>query len=178
MTANNDELRECPFCGNALVQHRDRMNPYARCETSGCFMQRCPVVNLDYAPDIEAWNTRANEAKGGEAVVCWSLAHKDGGGPMFADCIYDSLEDAQHDADALNGDHGDLAPIALYTSPRATAEDARDAERYRWLKRHHLDLWQDSATLEATTCSFNFEGTGHGVDQAIDAAIADARQLP
>ena len=52
------QLLPCPWCGNALVERRNRMNPYASCETAGCFMQRCPVVNLDYAPDIEAWNTR------------------------------------------------------------------------------------------------------------------------
>ena len=52
------QLLPCPWCGRALVEYRNRMNPYARCETAGCFMHRCPVVNLDYALDIEAWNTR------------------------------------------------------------------------------------------------------------------------
>lgn len=64
-------------------------------------------------------------------VACWSLAHKNGGGPLFADYIYDNLEDAQLDADALNGDHGDLEPIALYTH---TAERAAVPDE-DWLEK-------------------------------------------
>jgi hypothetical protein len=61
--------------------------------------------------------------------------------------------------------------------PRADA-DARDAERYRLLKRGHLELWEDAESGEPTVCSFNFEGQGHDIDQAIDKALAAERGEP
>jgi hypothetical protein len=32
--------------------------PYAKCGTEGCFAARGPVVNLDSAESVKAWNTR------------------------------------------------------------------------------------------------------------------------
>ena len=49
-----------------------------------------------------------------ENPVCWSLMHKDGEGALFADCVYDSEEDARNDAEVINGADGHLVPVPLF----------------------------------------------------------------
>lgn len=120
------QLLPCPWCGRALVEYRNRMNPYARCETAGCFMHRCPVVNLDYALDIEAWNTRQaaiahassatvkeNLTVGEDDAVAWMTHHEP---PM--------LFPTREEAAAYCAD--DEQPLPLYTHPlRADADGER-----------------------------------------------------
>lgn len=119
-----------------------------------------------------ASNTRA-QAEDGEAVACWALAHRNGGGPLFADCIYDNVDDAKHDADALNGDHGDLVPVPLYTHPtraQEAGEDARDAARYRWLRKNSYEydnhLSWIGIDLQFVNCQLN-------LDASVDKAMKD-----
>lgn len=57
----SDELKPCPFCGNAPVVNSCKFNPYARCETDGCKGSKLPMLNMDDPSDIAAWNMRAVE---------------------------------------------------------------------------------------------------------------------
>lgn len=52
-------IKPCPWCGVALNIRATGANPRAKCVTDGCFGQKLPVVNLDVAEDVAAWNRRS-----------------------------------------------------------------------------------------------------------------------
>lgn len=54
------ELKPCPFCRKNLTRY-GKFNPYATCETDGCWLSERKIgVPLD-APEIVAqWNTRSD----------------------------------------------------------------------------------------------------------------------
>lgn len=56
-------------------------------------------------------------------------------------------------------------------SPKGGSTDAKDAERWRWLKAERIQLWRDSNTGAPVSCSFDFDEPGHDIDAAIDAAM-------
>ncbi|MBG7114690.1 hypothetical protein GHU20_13400 [Pseudomonas aeruginosa] len=58
MLKNQHYLAPCPFCGCDLDAQWNRPNPKARCRTDGCKGRQLPVLNLDQADDIAAWNHR------------------------------------------------------------------------------------------------------------------------
>jgi len=47
----------------------------------------------------------------------------------------------------------------------------KDAERYRWLKENHTQKWFDKESRDPVSVEFDFEGDGHDIDAAIDAAM-------
>lgn len=58
MLKSQHYLAPCPFCGCDLDAQWNRPNPKARCRTDGCKGRQLPVLNLDQADDIAAWNHR------------------------------------------------------------------------------------------------------------------------
>jgi hypothetical protein len=54
-------LRPCPHCGKELTRGSRKINPYAKCETEGCWGQKGPVVPLDVPNYVVAWNRRADD---------------------------------------------------------------------------------------------------------------------
>lgn len=54
------------------------------------------------------------------------------------------------------------------------AKDAKDAERYRWLRKHHTRKWFTTIGHQPSTADFSFECEGHDIDAAIDAALTAA----
>lgn len=52
-------LAPCPFCGHELAALWDRKNPSARCSTESCKGAQLPLLDLDRAEDIAAWNRRS-----------------------------------------------------------------------------------------------------------------------
>lgn len=53
------KLHPCPFCGEALQINQRKHNPFARCATAGCVGGKLPLLNIELAEDVEAWNRRA-----------------------------------------------------------------------------------------------------------------------
>lgn len=52
-------LLPCPFCGVPL-SIRCGVNPYGRCDTSGCWVHECKIIVPLHDPSqVAAWNTRA-----------------------------------------------------------------------------------------------------------------------
>jgi hypothetical protein len=63
------------------------------------------------------------------------------------------------------------SPMAMKTALSAVASwDREDAERYRFLKSNHFQLWEDRAT------DFSFVGNCDDIDDAIDAARRENKQ--
>lgn len=51
-------LAPCPFCGEPLFIRRG-VNPYGRCESTGCWMrERKLTVPLQDEDQVRGWNTR------------------------------------------------------------------------------------------------------------------------
>lgn len=100
-----------------------------------------------------AWNARAkDEAKGGEAVAC--LDYTTIGVPLVT--WFKQMRPGKYD---------------VYTSPRPTADDARDAARYRWVKAIGCsgdEIRYRLLVLESTP--------PESLDQAIDAAMAEREE--
>lgn len=112
-----------------------------------------------------AWNTREPE---GDAVAWMVTRERD---PTFPR-TYTEKKRAIACVDMVT-----LPPFAkivnLYTHPRATsAEDARNAARYRWL-RNETDAGR---TLDVCNDQF-YIIEGRALDQAIDAAMAQRGDL-
>jgi hypothetical protein len=56
--ADEVKLKACPFCGVPLTV-RHSVNPSARCDTPGCWMNaRMIAVPLDEPRQVAAWNAR------------------------------------------------------------------------------------------------------------------------
>lgn len=53
------ELLPCPFCGAECERGSRKINPWARCPTEGCSGRSMPVIQLDSADSVAAWNRRA-----------------------------------------------------------------------------------------------------------------------
>lgn len=62
-------LHPCPFCGEALQINQRKHNPFARCATAGCVGGKLPLLNIELAEDVEAWNRRAAVAQQPAAAV-------------------------------------------------------------------------------------------------------------
>jgi|GEM_PF-4797633 len=62
-------------------------------------------------------------------------------------------------------------------APAEGYEDlARDAARYRLLRRSYLQCWEDAQTEEPTHANFCFECKGWDIDRALDAELASESQ--
>jgi hypothetical protein len=55
-------LSDCPFCGNPPAVTWRRSNPKAGCATPACWGSKLPVICLDDAEQVAAWNMRASLA--------------------------------------------------------------------------------------------------------------------
>lgn len=64
---------------------------------------------------------------------------------------------------------------AISSTPPAQAQDAVDAERYRWLRNHHGSL--DAVLLRKSSDGTQWLG-GEGLDRSIDAAISAKKGQP
>ena len=58
-----ESLKGCPFCGKQLTPHikgaREKaVNAYASCKTDRCYGGKLPVLCLDNAEDVHAWQQR------------------------------------------------------------------------------------------------------------------------
>lgn len=60
-----------------------------------------------------------------------------------------------------------------YPIPPTEGNDAKDAARYRWLRKHHEVVWESSMDkdLGARSVSIDFDAPGESLDSAIDAAM-------
>jgi hypothetical protein len=56
-----EALEPCPFCGAPLFFNGNKMNPYGRCETEGCWMhdRKC-TVPTDDPWQVGQWNRRVH----------------------------------------------------------------------------------------------------------------------
>ena len=55
---------------------------------------------------------------------------------------------------------------------RDTEQDARDAERYRYLREHHVRKWSSDMPHDkgAPSIDLDFSAVGHDLDAAVDRA--------
>lgn len=51
-------LLACPFCGRAPLSVWRAVNPMAACQTDKCIARLLPVILLDDADSVAAWNAR------------------------------------------------------------------------------------------------------------------------
>lgn len=106
-----------------------------------------------------AWNTRPKASE--EGAVAWIVPQWRG---MPDGSIEDGPDILVFDDDATIYETRIGTP--LYTTPRATAEDVRDAERYRYLRN------EGNFGREIDVCDDDYRIIeGAKLDQAIDAAI-------
>ncbi|WP_374012747.1 hypothetical protein [Pseudoxanthomonas koreensis] len=56
---------------------------------------------------------------------------------------------------------------------RDTERDAKDAERYRYLRKHHVREWESDMPHDkgAPSLDLDFSAEGHDLDAAIDRAM-------
>jgi Lar family restriction alleviation protein len=69
------KLEPCPFCGGDLKVRRG-VNPWAHCETEGCWAQRSQVVALDDPRQVAAWNRRAPSSQSPSVGDGWKPTHR------------------------------------------------------------------------------------------------------
>jgi len=75
-------LLACPFCGEKLVASirgngGTAVNPKAKCETEDCMGSKLPVIGLDVASQVHAWNTRAQTSTGADLATPQLAAFKE-----------------------------------------------------------------------------------------------------
>lgn len=63
-----ESLKGCPFCGKQLTLHMrgagdKAFNPYASCKTDRCYGSKLPVLCLDVAEDVHAWQQRESAVR-------------------------------------------------------------------------------------------------------------------
>jgi hypothetical protein len=94
---------------------------------------------------------------------------------------YPAQEDDLYTAEQMRAYAHDAITAWNTRTPAATVagDDARDAARYRWLVKNHLDRWEDTKTGAVASCSFSFEAKGTWeINAAIDAAMRDIPAPP
>lgn len=130
------ELLPCPFCGKRPVQ--DEVSEGVHCNDTNC-----PGWGAHAIPDD--WNRRSRPASPAPMDL---RVHADG-----TDC---------NDRECSRG-HYDIPNPDWRPAPPA-GEDARDAERYRWLRKgsNHSHLF-----------SGHFYSVAEKLDRVVDAAIKD-----
>ena len=148
------QLLPCPFCGGTPLAgssyDEDVLLHNIRC--------RCGAgVNDFFGQEeaIEAWNTR-------QAAVAWMSS---GEAKPFAwlvrrvDGEYNAVSESY--ANQINNSFGGVA-FPVYTHPPRAAEDARDAERYRWLRGNG-----NGPEAAFFGCCYSPEDFDNAIDQAI-----------
>lgn len=61
--SQHSEILPCPFCGQSLKINNRKYNPYAKCQTEGCYGQKLPMLNIGLPEDVAAWNARNLESQ-------------------------------------------------------------------------------------------------------------------
>lgn len=68
MVTDAVKIKSCPFCANPLTM-KGEVNPYGRCDTEGCWMERSKIaIPCDDPKQVESWNARAEPAPAPDAV--------------------------------------------------------------------------------------------------------------
>ena len=169
-----EQLKRCPMCSCTRI---DLVTTYPHAFTLMLAYEcnACGVRTKWCANDVEArkmWNTRADS---GEAVA-W-LVESEKAGRVSSELHELSADKVVADVVREYGDaYGATTKRPLFTHPpRATADEVRDAERYRYLR--------DSGDDSIYVIRFDIEGdtpiNGTEVDKTIDAALVtrEARKM-
>ncbi len=114
-------LKPCPFCGVALTI-RNSVNPSARCDTEGCWMNaRMIAIPLDDPRQTTAWDTRTAAQPEREAVL------EEAAKAMENLCFFTPVEElagmTKQEMSVRTCHAGAEAIRALKTTPSPTTEE-------------------------------------------------------
>lgn len=168
--ADSRELKPCPFCGSKSVDIREgstfrwRIVVCTGCEAT------CGEIRHDTMADDQV---KAEVETHARAIAEWNARDEDKGEAVA--WMRRNVTYKAHDGSNLTGRRdGERIlserkvyedDIPLYTRPSTTsAEDARDAARYRWLRENE----DDRNRVFQSSC---FED----LDKAIDAVVSAER---
>lgn len=171
----NMKLLPCPFCGAAartVPVHSGELQRLHPAFDIECSNDACAVQPS--AGSAQAWNTRP--APAAQEAVAWRGINELG--EVVTDWIEGTPPSKFVD---LCGNEASYASIQLAYSP--AVEDAKDAERYRWLREEGRDVSEVMKLMVyIRDAEPNYHGSGikalrhtHYLDAAVDAAMNEGK---